>query len=234
MHLLILAIPVFVVSLICFLIFGRKLGAVAVVVSAAAGGYFFALMSREALEAYLFIGAMGFLPLLLIVWAGSATGLRLRRGGRAASGGNAPRELDYRHLVHLDAEKLAKEGIGRAYEQLLPRLRAFVSRPLEVADLFADQTLGSYASRSGDSRQITSAAEDEAESWGRATYALFQCVNAQLADAPVRLYAVKGGNDLGGLFLTPAHAESARKAIRKREEWPYLPEPQGPWYGRFH
>jgi hypothetical protein len=237
MHFLILAIPVFIVSLICFLIFGRRLGVVAVVVSAGVGGYIFSLISREAVEAYLFIGAMGFLPLLLIVWAGSAAGLRLRRGGPAASAGAAPRGLDYKLLVHLDAEKLAKEGIGGAYQQLLPRLRAFVSRPLEVTDLLADQTLPSSASRSGGDRHVTyspSAAGDDPESWGRATYAFFQCVNAQLAQAPVRLYAIKAGNDLGGLFLTPAQAESACKALGQREEWPYLPEAQGPWYGRFH
>jgi hypothetical protein len=44
-----------------------------------------------------------------------------------------------------------------------------------------------------------------------ATYALFSIVNTQLAGSPCRFYAINGGNELGGMFLTPEQCEAAKK-----------------------
>jgi hypothetical protein len=58
-------------------------------------------------------------------------------------------------------------------------------------------------------------------------------VNRQLAQTPYRLFAINGGNDLGGMFLTVDEAETAKKSLAKRA-WPYLPVAEPPWYGQYH
>lgn len=75
---------------------------------------------------------------------------------------------------------------------------------------------------------------DHDESWGRATFALFDIVNRQLAKTPYRFFAINGGNDLGGMFLTPAQAEAAKKSLPRKQDWPYLPSENKPWYGQYH
>jgi hypothetical protein len=53
-------------------------------------------------------------------------------------------------------------------------------------------------------------------------------------DAPYRFFAINGGNDLGGMFLTPAQAEAAKQSLPRKQDWPYLPTASKPWYGRYH
>jgi hypothetical protein len=72
-----------------------------------------------------------------------------------------------------------------------------------------------------------------------ATYALFDIVNRQLAGTDVRFFALNGGNDLSGIFMSTAQAEKARRALPRERDWPYLPvpEPSGfgePWDRRTH
>jgi hypothetical protein len=74
----------------------------------------------------------------------------------------------------------------------------------------------------------------ESESWGRATFILFSLVNQQLSDAEVSFYAINGGNDLGGMFLTEAQVEKARRSLPLKSDWPYLPTNEAPHYGQFH
>jgi hypothetical protein len=75
---------------------------------------------------------------------------------------------------------------------------------------------------------------DEHESWGVATATLFEIVNRQLVAAPVKFYALNSGNDLTGIFLTEQQAEAARKALKHRSDWPYLPTMHAPWFGQYH
>jgi len=72
------------------------------------------------------------------------------------------------------------------------------------------------------------------DSWGLATYALFDIVNRQLAGHPAALYAINGGNDLFGIFMTPDHAERARGALPRKADWPYLPTLEPDWFGMYH
>jgi len=72
------------------------------------------------------------------------------------------------------------------------------------------------------------------QSWGRATHAFFQIVNDQLTDSKHRLYAINGGNDLGAMFLTQSECEAARRSLSRKEDRPYLPTLEHPWYGQFH
>jgi hypothetical protein len=144
--------------------------------------------------------------------------------------------LDYDRWIHLDAEALAEAGLGAAYESLLPELRAYVRQPAPVAEVIDDDT-PRYAVRCGAREFVIYGPEVDGgpgHSWGRATAALFAIVNGQLAGAGCRFYALGGGNDLGGMFLTPAQALAARDGLPDRRQWPYLPDDAPPWYGQYH
>ncbi len=64
--------------------------------------------------------------------------------------------------------------------------------------------------------------------WGNATFALFDIVNRQLEDTPYRFYAIYGGNDLSGMFLTEEACDEAILSLPRKMDWPYLPTPKGP------
>jgi hypothetical protein len=147
-----------------------------------------------------------------------------------------PFTLDYDQLIHLDAEDLAETGIREAYERLLPELRKYVSRPAPVEEVIDDDT-PRYLVRCESKEYAISVPElDEAgvNSWGRATFAFFQIVNDQLPGSEYRFYAINGGNDLGGMFLTSTEARDAQESLPDRTDWPYLPADEPPWYGQYH
>lgn len=143
--------------------------------------------------------------------------------------------LDYEKLIHLDAESLAEQGMADAYQRLLPELSRFVEHPAELSE-FLDADVPTYAIRcSGQEYLIYSAEEPgtEEESWARATYFFFLVVNSQLTGTGVQFYAIDGGNDLGGLFLSPDQATAAQRGLARKTDWPYIPELREPWYGQF-
>jgi hypothetical protein len=144
--------------------------------------------------------------------------------------------LDYEKLIHLDAEELAEGGIRDAYLRILPYLKHYVLETAEVVEL-ANSSAQTYFVRCEDVEYRIYTPEmpsDEREIWGRATYALFNIVNDQLEKSEYRLFAINGGNDLGGMFLTQREAENARRSLSRKEDWPYLPTAEHPWYGQFH
>ena len=146
-------------------------------------------------------------------------------------------DLDYDQWIHLDAEDLAETGIAEAYESLLPQLRLYVDDPASVEELIDNDT-PRYSVRCRE-REFAiygpELADDSGDnSWGRATYAFFEIVNEQLAVSPYRFYAINGGNDLGGMFLTPEQAKAAQKGLPRQLDWPYLPNDEPPWYGQYH
>jgi hypothetical protein len=143
--------------------------------------------------------------------------------------------LNYDDLVHLDAENLAEEGIGQAYESLLPELRKYVQQPVQIEEVI-DNDAPSYAVKCGAQEFVIYEPElgdDNGNSWGRATYAFFTIVNDQLASSSYRFYAISGGNDLGGMFLTQAQAQEAQKTLPNKADWPYVPKDEQPWYGQY-
>ena len=143
--------------------------------------------------------------------------------------------LNYDDAIHLDAEALAEAGIAEVYQRLLPRFREFVTHPLEVVEK-RDDDAPSYSVQCGGKSFAIYAPEIEetSNSWGNATVALFTIVNDQLENSTRRFYAINGGNDLFGIFLTPAQAEEAQKALPNKHDWPYLPKDEQGWYGQFH
>src|SRR5262249_46398827 len=127
-------------------------------------------------------------------------------------------------------------GIAEGYERLLPKLRELVKNPATIEE-DRDDDAPSYSVRCGDSEfEIYAPDLDEGEgnSWGRATVALFCIVNSQLKDSTYRLYAINGGNDLFGMFLTLAEAVAAQTSLPNKSDWPYLPKDEEPWYGQHH
>lgn len=144
--------------------------------------------------------------------------------------------LDYDQMLILDAEDLAEAGIKNAYEKLEPMMKAHDAKPVELAENI-DNNLPSYSvSASGVTYEIYSPVlpNSEGESWGRATYAFFTIVNSQLKQSPVKFYAINGGNDLGGMFLTEQQVLAAKRSLKNRTDWPYLPTLKHPWYGQYH
>jgi hypothetical protein len=144
--------------------------------------------------------------------------------------------LNYDDAILLDAEALAEGGIAEGYESLLPKLRQLIKNPSVIEEDRDDDTPSYSVSCGGSEFEIYSPDLDEQEgnSWGRATVALFAIVNEQLKNATHRLYAINGGNDLFGMFLTPTDAAAAQKSLPNKRDWPYLPKDDGPWYGQYH
>jgi hypothetical protein len=144
--------------------------------------------------------------------------------------------LDYEKVIHLDAEDLAEQGMVDAYQQLLPELSKFIEHPTELSEIL-DTDVPEYKVRCGGLEYLIYSAEEpgtEEASWARATYFFFLIVNKQLTGTGVQFYAINGGNDLGGLFLSPAQALSAQGVLPRKTDWPYSPELSGPWFGQFH
>jgi hypothetical protein len=144
--------------------------------------------------------------------------------------------LDYGKMLFLDAETLAEAGIKEAYQSLVRVLSQYVSEPAQVEEV-VDNDAPSYVVKSGDLEYVIyspALPDEEGQSWGRATYAFFKIVNDQLTKSEYRLYAINGGNDLGGMFLTQTECEVARKSLPHKQDWPYLPTLEHPWYGQYH
>lgn len=143
--------------------------------------------------------------------------------------------LDYDEWIHLDAEELAETGIGEAYERLRPELQKYIPQPARIEEVVDDET-PMYSVKCG-SREYQlygpNLVDENGASWGRAAVAFFEIVNEQLCDSEFRFYAINGGNDLGGMFLTPAQAQESRTSLPK-PDWPYLPKDEPPWYGQHH
>jgi hypothetical protein len=142
-------------------------------------------------------------------------------------------DLDYDDLIILDAEALAEGGILSAYQALLPALEKHIPSPAPVKEIKDDDD-PSYSVECQGVTYFIYGGDNQDESWGNATFALFDIVNRQLARTKYRLFAINGGNDLGGMWLTETEAAAAKRSLKNRKDWPYLPSAQGPWYGMFH
>lgn len=135
-------------------------------------------------------------------------------------------------LVFLDAENLGEWGIADSYENdVVPMLERYVESPAELVEAGTD----SYTVTSqGMTYTIYSSSEDlqAYDDWTNATFALFDIVNRQLEGTGVRFYAVAGGNDLSGLFLSDEEYNELTESLPYKSEWPYIPTLEPPWYGQ--
>jgi hypothetical protein len=134
------------------------------------------------------------------------------------------------------SEALAEGGIGKAYEQLKPFLELYVEFPAETAEALDSNLPGHSVTCAGVTYTIYSPALPDAQdgAWGRATHAFFALINSPLQGSAISSYAINGGNDLGGMFLTGQQVTAAMKSLDNRTDWPYLPTLEHPWYGKYH
>ena len=143
-------------------------------------------------------------------------------------------ELNYDDIIMLDAEELAEQGINEAYEKIVPTLSTYIKHPAKIEEKI-ENDLPSYSVVSQETTyQIynPSLVENEGQSWGRATYAVFEIINNQLKEKDVKFYALYGGNDLVGMFLTKEQYNGAIKSLERKSDWPYIPTLSHPWYGQ--
>jgi hypothetical protein len=156
--------------------------------------------------------------------------------GCAILAGRMGFKLDYDKMFLLDAENLAEGGILRAYQPVQNVLAQYGVEPAQVEE-FVDNDKPSYSVRCGDQEYLVyspALPDDEGQSWGRAAHTFFKIINDQLSKSEYRLYAINGGNDMGGMFLTRAECEAAQKSLPHKQDWPYLPTRDHPWYGQHH
>jgi hypothetical protein len=133
-------------------------------------------------------------------------------------------------IVLLDAEDLADGGILEAYEQLHPQLRQHEAADIDIAEEF-DAEAGTYAVLAAGTRYDIRGADAQGDAWVLATIAFFEIVNASLAQATHRFYALYGGKDLAGIFLTGEQFQNARQDIERHADWPWTPVNRAPDYG---
>jgi hypothetical protein len=151
----------------------------------------------------------------------------------SGSGPAAPAPFDYDDVVLLDAEELAEEGILEAYQQLHPQLRRYAASEVDLAEE-VDADGATYTVFADGKRYDIYGNGVEEDAWVLATIAFFDIVNASLAHATHRFYALYGGNDLAGIFLTDEQFQLARHGIERHADWPWVPVSQAPHYGFPH
>lgn len=150
---------------------------------------------------------------------------------------------DYlKSAIHLDAKVLCKFGMSGVYDLLIPKMKKLGIKPLQLKDHF--NANGAFHSVSVDGKliivfDIEESEEDDEEGrkelwWSRATPIFFQLVNFQLESISVRFYALYGGNDLHGIFLTQAEFEEMAEGAERPDDRPYIPNDIPPWFGQPH
>jgi hypothetical protein len=151
--------------------------------------------------------------------------------GRHVVTDSSENPIDYEQVVLLDGEELAEQGIRAAYIELRPTLLRYAETPIEISEEL-DANTGSYAVvANGVRHEIWGPTLNPEEGWPRAEVTFFSIVNANLEQSAFKFYALNGGNDLCGVFLTREQYALARKGIKKPSDWPYMPTMEPPHYG---
>ena len=140
----------------------------------------------------------------------------------------SPFEVD--DIILLDADDLAEGGILEAFEQLHPQLRQYDAADIDIAEEFDAET-HTYAVLADGKRYDIRGDGVAGDRWALATVALFDIVNASLAGSSHRFYALYGGHDLAGIFLTEDQFYQARRRIERHVHWPWTPVNHAPDYG---
>jgi hypothetical protein len=150
---------------------------------------------------------------------------------------------DSYRFFHADAEDLAEGGVGQFIQRVGPFLARQGVAALEIEDEVGEKN---YKVRvNGVEHLIYDEAEYDRDSggeelgliWGLAMARGFRIVDGLLekAGSPERLYAVNGGNDLFGLFLTPEmHRIILAQPGVDLPSAPYKPTEEYEWFGAAH
>jgi len=141
--------------------------------------------------------------------------------------------LDCDRAIALDSEELAEGSIVDSYNIIRADLR---KQGVELAEIH--QVIdGSYKVSVGGVDVIVydeNTPSHGDQHWGRSTFVFFDIINSQLVGWSKRLYAINGGNDLMGIFLTDQEFSAEKNKISNKRDWPYIPIDEHPWYGMYH
>lgn len=144
-------------------------------------------------------------------------------------------------LFRADAEDLTEGGVGDSLRRIEPFLKGQGISLNQVEDDISEQ--GYSVMVNGRRYKIYDADEVQKREkqlgllWGLSGARAFAIVNGLLEGAvsEERLYAVNGGNDLDGFFLTPALREAICRYPGVRPGGrPYLHTEEYPWFGQEH
>ena len=141
---------------------------------------------------------------------------------------------DWGRKFYADAEDLAEGGIAQFLRSIEPFLKRQGVDGLEIEEQLSET--GYTVIIGSTPYPIYTQEEMETEDgWWLATVRTFELVNELLvlAGSEERFYAVGGGNDMFGLFLTPAlHEVICNHKDASPRECPYVPLIDPPWYGQ--
>jgi hypothetical protein len=139
-------------------------------------------------------------------------------------------------FFHADAEDLAEGGVAGFLDAIRPVLQAHGVAAVVEEDGFSDREY--WLRVSGRHWLIYSPEEldsrpEGSDIWSLATVRAFAYINELLAAAaaPDRLYAVNGGNDLFGIFLTPELLQAVHEYAGRVRGRPYTPVDEPPSHG---
>jgi hypothetical protein len=146
-------------------------------------------------------------------------------------------------LFHADAEDLAEGGVGDFLRKIEPFLNANGIALTHVEDDVSEQgysvTVNGTRTRIFDTDELHQRETQKQPGliWGLSGARAFAIVNGLLEEAgsEERLYAVNGGNDLFGFFLTQALREAicCYPGIKPGAR-PYLDTDEYSWFGQEH
>lgn len=144
-------------------------------------------------------------------------------------------------LFRADAESLAEDGVGDFLREIEPFLRKQGVTISQIEDQFHDSDYSvtvngvDYLIYNADELKLDQ--QNLASIWGLAMVRSFAIVNELLANAKSdeQLYAVNGGNDLFGIFLTPELRDAVCNLPGLTlQDRPYVPKEEHSWYGQEH
>lgn len=141
--------------------------------------------------------------------------------------------INYDEMLFFDAENLAEQGMANAYEEIKAEFRKRGIELSPIEEIIDDENVTYHIIHDGKTHCIYADMNDR-NSWANATVALFDIVNSQLRESDIRLYAINGGNDLGGVVLTESECAKAREQLESETDWPYFPEHGDEWVGQPH
>lgn len=158
--------------------------------------------------------------IIFIILLAAACTKEMAPGPSAARIGS--RALD--NIVVLDAEELAEGSFAEVYENaVVSALKKYVPEPAKVVEDF-DADKGVYKIKALGKTYMIFVNFDDDQSQVNATIAMFDIVNRQLASTPYQFYAIGGGNDLGGVFLTTKEYDEMVRSAKNERDRPYLPK----------
>lgn len=141
---------------------------------------------------------------------------------------------------HADAENLAEGGVAKFIAEIAPFLR---SAGVDVPSVSDQHEMDRASVVIGGVEHVLYSTEELSRNnqdaigliWGLSTARTFTIVNQwlQKAGSKERFYAVNGGNDLSGFFLTEEmHRIIMAHQAADANDGPYMPNEQYPWFGQ--